>query len=262
LHRYPRTKHLEGSAVQAGDEDMDLVPFSVFQDRPIVVSEKIDGANAAVSFTESGRLLLQSRSRFLDDDLLAERGGPYLGFREWAQEQADQFWPVLKNRYVMFGEWVLTKQAVFYDNLPNAFLELDVLDVQSGNLLSTSARRELLRPLPIVPAPILADGRFSSLSELKLLVGPSRCKTPSWRDELLVAIADAKVGDYERFVRETDPSDDMEGLVLKLEEDGVVKERAKLVRTGFKSPYLHSSSQWLAQRKVKNRIAMQALAAE
>ena len=63
--------------------------------------------------------------------------------------------------------------------------------------------------------------------------------------------------DVERFLRETDPSDDMEGVVLKRERDGVVVERAKFVRPGFKSPYLHSSSQWLAARKVRNLIASQ-----
>jgi hypothetical protein len=113
----------------------------------------------------------------------------------------------------------------------------------------------LLRTLPIVSAPVLAEGRFTSLPEVQLLIGPSRFKTPGWRDELLTAIADADVRDSDRFVQETDPSDDMEGVVLKREEDGVVVERAKLVRQGFQSPYLHSASVWLAERKIKNRLA-------
>lgn len=252
LHRYPRTKHLEGSAVQVGDEDLDLLPFSVFAGKSIVVSEKVDGANAAISFTESGRLLLQSRSRFIDP---ARRDESYAGFHEWATEHEDALWPALRNQFVMFGEWVLAKQTVFYDALPTAFLELDVLDKQTGQFLSTPRRRMLLRTLPIVSAPVLAEGRFTSLTEVQLLIGPSRFKTPGWRDELLTAIADADVRDSDRFVQETDPSDDMEGVVLKREEDGVVVERAKLVRQGFKSPYLHSASVWLAERKIKNRLA-------
>jgi hypothetical protein len=257
LHRYPRTKHLEGSAVQSGDEDMDLVPFAAFRDKVIVVSEKVDGANAAVSFTTNGRLLLQSRSRYLDDVLLEGRGidGPYAGFREWAQEHEDVLWPVLRDRYVMFGEWALAKLTVFYDALPNAFLELDVLDKETGAFLSTGARRQLLRRLPLTSAPVIAEGRFSTLDELRRCIGPSRFKTPGWRDELLTAIADADVHDSEPFIRETDPSDDMEGLVVKLEADGVVVDRAKLVRDSFKSPGHQTSSQWLAARRVKNRLA-------
>lgn len=251
IHRYPRTRHLEGSASQAGDEDLDLMSFQSFVGAPVVVSEKIDGANAAISFTHRGRLLLQSRSRFLDEPAAS---GPYGGFHDWATLHEDLLWPVLHDRYVMFGEWVLTKQTVFYDALPNAFLELDVLDKETGHFLATDRRRQLLRGLPIVSAPVLAEGVFTSLEQIRLLVGPSRFKTPGWRDELLTAIAEASVDDCERFVRETDPSDDMEGLVLKREEDGIVIARAKYVRPGLMSSYMHTSSQWVAQRKVRNRV--------
>ena len=103
----------------------------------------------------------------------------------------------------------------------------------------------------------IAEGRFERLDELRRCIGPSRLKTPGWRDELLTAIADAHVNDSEPFIRETDPSDDMEGLVVKLEENGVVVERAKLVRDTFKSPGHQTSSQWLAARRVKNRLAAQ-----
>jgi hypothetical protein len=252
LHRYPRTKHIEGSAIQPGDDDLDLVPFARFAGAHVVVSEKIDGANAAVSFTDQGRLLLQSRSRYLDDAQHAV--APYLGFREWAQEHEDVLWPRLGTRFVMFGEWVLTKQTVFYDALPNAFLELDVLDKTTEQFLATPARRHLLRGLPIVSAPVLWEGNARSFDDVTRCLGPSRFKTAAWRNELLSAIARAGVDDAERFLRETDPSDEMEGVVLKCERDGVVVERAKYVRPGFKSPYLHSSSQWLAARKVRNGL--------
>lgn len=252
LYRYPRTKHVEGSAVQPGDDDLDLVSFADFGGGHVVVTEKIDGANAAMSFTDRGRLLLQSRSRYLDD---VTRTGPYAGFREWAQWHEDALWPVLGDRYVMFGEWVLTKQTVFYDALPNAFLELDVMDKETGAFLSTARRRVLLRGLPIVSAPVLAEGTFASLAEITRHLGRSRFKTPGWRDELLAAIATANVDDAGPFMDETDPSDDMEGLVFKREHAGLVTARAKYVRPGFRSPYLHTSSEWLAKRKVRNRVA-------
>lgn len=252
LHRYPRTKHVEGSATQPGDDDLDPLPFSSFADSHVVVSEKIDGANAALSFTDGGRLLLQSRSRFLDQQGLA---GAYGGFREWASGHESELWPVLGGRFVMFGEWVLTKQTVFYDALPNAFLELDVLDKVTGHFLSTQRRSDMLRGVPIVSAPVLAETSFTSLAQMTRHLGPSRFKTPDWRERLVAAIADANVDDSERFLKETDPSDEMEGLVFKREEGGIVVNRAKYVRPGFKSPHLHSSSQWLADRRVRNRIS-------
>ena len=256
LHRYPRTPHLEGSAVPSTDEDLERMPFEELKGVPVVVSEKIDGANAALSFTDDGRLLLQSRSRFLDDVILEGRAGagPYVGFYEWACEHEDALWPVLRSRYVMFGEWVLAKQTVFYDNLPNAFLELDVYDKTTDAWLATPQRRWLLRTLPIVSAPTLSEYAFSSVDELLRVIGPSRFKTPMWRDELLSAIAEADGVDCERAVEETDPTDLMEGLVIKREENGVVVARAKLVRHGLRQRGMNTSALWSSSRRVKNRV--------
>ncbi len=254
LRRYPRTPHLDGSS---GFDDDDLrVPFDSFVGRHLVVSEKIDGVNGAVSFSSKGRLLLQSRSRFLDHDLPQQ--GVYAGFIDWAAENEDRLWPVLGTRYVMFGEWLAAKHVVFYDALPAAFVELDVLDTMTNTFLSTERRRTLLRGLPLVGAPVLAAGHFSSMTELMPFLGPSRFKTPGWRDELLYAIAEAEVSDAERFVRETDPSDDMEGLYLKVEEGGIVTGRAKYVRAGYRPGFSTSNATWQRTRAVKNRVLAQA----
>lgn len=255
LHRYPRTPHLEGSA--AFDDDDVQASFAAFAGRHVVVSEKIDGVNGALSFTNQGRLLLQSRSRFLDHELPLHQGG-YAGFVEWAADNEDLLWPILGTRFVLFGEWLAAKHVVFYDALPSAFVELDVLDTATDTFLSTERRRQMLRGLPLVSAPVLGAGSFASMSELLPLLGPSRFKTPSWRDELLYAIAEAEVSDAERFVRETDPSDDMEGLYLKLEEGGIVTARAKYVRPGYRPGFSTSNAAWQRSRMVKNRVLAQA----
>jgi len=64
IHKYPRTYHIEGSRIQPGDTDLDSVPFGVSADRHVVVEEKMDGSNAAISFTPEGELLLQSRGHY------------------------------------------------------------------------------------------------------------------------------------------------------------------------------------------------------
>lgn len=48
--KYPRTPHIEGSRLQPGDEDLSQIHFSEIASRPLVVEEKIDGANTALSF--------------------------------------------------------------------------------------------------------------------------------------------------------------------------------------------------------------------
>ena len=54
--KYPRTPHLQGSRLQPGDEDLSQRPFSDIVGRHVVLEEKIDGANCAISFTQDGEL--------------------------------------------------------------------------------------------------------------------------------------------------------------------------------------------------------------
>lgn len=54
--KYPRTPHIQGSRLQPGDEDLRQRPFSDITGRNVVLEEKIDGANSAVSFTNEGEL--------------------------------------------------------------------------------------------------------------------------------------------------------------------------------------------------------------
>ena len=61
--KYPRTPHIEGSRLQPGDEDMSQRGFLEIAGRHVVVEEKIDGANTALSFTPQGELRLQSRGQ-------------------------------------------------------------------------------------------------------------------------------------------------------------------------------------------------------
>lgn len=63
--KYPRTPHIQGSRLQPGDEDLRQRPFSDIAGRHVVLEEKIDGANSAISFTYDGELRMQSRGHFL-----------------------------------------------------------------------------------------------------------------------------------------------------------------------------------------------------
>ena len=65
IKKYPRTPHLQGSRLQPGDEDLSQIPFDCIRGKLIVVEEKVDGANCAISFDDDGQLLLQSRGHYL-----------------------------------------------------------------------------------------------------------------------------------------------------------------------------------------------------
>ena len=59
----------------------------------------------------------------------------------------------------------------------------------------------------------------------------------------------------ERQVRETDPSLTMEGLYIKVEADGVVKDRMKYVRNSFYQCVNESGSHWQQRPIIPNQLA-------
>jgi hypothetical protein len=252
MHKYPRTHHLEGSRLQPGDEDLSSTPFTELENRYLVIEEKLDGANAGISFDAEGRLWLQSRGHFLTGGV---REKHFNLFKQWAHCHAAALRSALTDRYVLYGEWLYAKHTIFYDLLPHYFLEFDVLDTQTDIFLSTDRRRELLCGLPIASVPVLWRGHARSLEELVALVGPSLYKGPDWRERLLQAAASKGQG-AERVWRETDRSDLMEGLYVKVEEPGErVVERYKYVRADFLTSVLDSGSHWLKRPIVPNQLA-------
>jgi hypothetical protein len=251
LHKYPRTHHLEGSRLQPGDEDSQSVPFAALAGRDLVIEEKLDGANAGLSFDAAGRLWLQSRGHFLT-------GGPrekhFALFKRWASTHASTLRDALGLRFVLYGEWLYAKHTVFYDRLPHYFLEFDILDTQTGVFLGTGERRALLAGLPVASVPVLRTGPCREPAEVTSLVGPSLYKGPTWRDTLGAA-ARARGLDPEQTWKETDPSDLMEGLYAKVEEGGRVVERYKYIRADFLTTVLDSGSHWLRRPILPNQLA-------
>jgi hypothetical protein len=249
LRKYPRTLHLEGSRLQPGDEDAHAVPFRRLAGRYLVVEEKLDGANAGIRFDAAGRLLLQSRGHVLTG---GEREKHFNLFKRWANAHAAALYAALGSRHVLFGEWLYAKHTIFYDELPHYFLEFDVLDTETDTFLSTDRRRELLAAAPLVSVPVLRRGA-ASLDELLALIGPSLYKSADWRDRL-IETGMARGVEFERVWSETDRSDLMEGLYVKVEEGGAVVERYKYVRASFLTAVLDSGTHWLKRPVVPNRL--------
>ncbi|MFO0648329.1 MAG: RNA ligase family protein [Polyangiales bacterium] len=249
--KYPRTQHIQGSRLQPGDEDLEQVAFEAIRGRHIVVEEKVDGANAGLRFADDGRLLLQSRGHFLT-------GGPrerhFALYKTWASAHQHALREALGSRYVMYGEWLYARHTVFYDRLPHYLMEFDVLDTERGVFLSTPARAMLFRGLPIVPVRVLYEGPAISIEHLRALVAPSAFKSDGWRDRL-DEVARREGLDGAKVRAETDLSDAMEGLYLKVEEKGAVVGRYKFIRPSFVTAVLDSGSHWLDRPIVPNQLA-------
>ncbi|MCL2849991.1 MAG: RNA ligase family protein [Micrococcales bacterium] len=251
LHKYPRTPHLVGSRLQPGDEDLSQVPYATLAGQHIVVEEKLDGANAGVSFGDDAQLLVQSRGHYLAG---GAREKHFNLLRSWAAAHENALFDVLGDRYIMYGEWLYAKHTVFYDQLPHYFAEFDLFDTERGVFLSTAARRALLSGSPVVSVPVLYDGVAPAhLDDLLALVRPSLGKSATWRASLHRTAVRQGL-DPDLVAAQTEPSDLSEGLYIKVEDDAVTTGRLKWVRAGFVQT-IADATHWLARPVVPNQLA-------
>lgn len=250
--KYPRTPHIEGSRLQPGDEDLKRRRFAELCGRHVVLEEKIDGANSAISFTDDGLLRLQSRGHFLTG---GARERHYDLLKQWAAVHAGQFYSVLGSRYIMYGEWMYAKHSIYYDMLPDYFMEFDILDRETGAYLDTPSRHALIAGLPVNSCPVLAQGTFRSVDEILSYLGDSRYISP---EHIAHLREDAvRLGlDADLVCRQTDAARTMEGIYIKVEEGGRVVDRMKYVRSSFLQAVETSAttSAWLDRPIVPNRI--------
>jgi hypothetical protein len=251
IYKYPRTRHIEGSRLQPGDEDLESVAFERIAGRHLVIEEKMDGANCAISFSPDGDLLLQSRGHYLTG---GKREKHFDLFKTWAGVHAGALHGVLGHRYVMYGEWLYAKHTVYYNRLPHYFLEFDILDTQSGAFLSTPARETLRRPLDFVcPVQVLHQGPVARVQDLISHLGHSRFINAGHIQQLVQRSLKQGI-DAGRVRRETDPSPIMEGLYIKVEKNGTVTDRLKYVRAGFLTTVMQSESHWLNRPIISNLL--------
>lgn len=248
--KYPRTPHIQGSRLQPGDEGLSQIPFSDIAGRHLVIEEKIDGANTALSFNPEGELFLQSRGHYLTGGY---RERHYNLFKQWATIQKDLLWEALGCRYIMYGEWLYAKHSIYYDALPHYFMEFDILDRETDRFLDTPSRRAITDKLPVCSAAVLAEGVFTEREEMLRYLGPSNYITADHITHLREA-AEKEGLDADRICRETESTEMMEGLYIKVEEDGQVIDRMKFVRASFLQVVEQSQSHWLSRPIVPNRL--------
>ncbi len=249
LRKYPRTPHLEGSRLQPGDADLDQVGFGELAGHHLVVEEKVDGSNAAISFDPDGGLLLQSRGHYL-------RGGPrerhFAPLKAFAAQHRESLWAALDSRFVCFGEWLFATHTIFYDSLPAYFLEFDVWDRDREVFLDTPSRLELLAGTPLCHVPVLAAARFGDPSAILALVGPSLFCTGERAERFADACSAAGLREQ---VRTADLSGAAEGVYVKTEADGVVTGRYKWIRPTFADAVAAAGDHWLDLPLVANQLS-------
>ena len=253
--KYPRTPHLEGSRLQAGDEGHEHVRLATLAGCHVVIEEKLDGANAGISFTSGGELRLQSRGHYL---VGGGRERQFAPFKQWAMSHEARLLALLEDRYVLYGEWLYAKHSVSYDRLPHWFCEFDVFDRIDGVFLNTPRRRALLAGSPIVSVPVLHAGSMPrDVKALRSLVRPSLAKSSQWREAFERSVQRQGL-DLELAWKQTDKSMLAEGLYVKVENEHEVLGRYKWVRPDFVQTILDSGSHHSTRPVIANGLAFGA----
>ena len=252
IYKYPRTRHLEGSREQTGDEDLKCVKFDEVRGKYLVLEEKVDGANCGISFGTDGKMYLQSRGHFLNGGY-GERQFDLL--KLWAGCFESRLRELLRDRYVMYGEWLYAKHTVFYDRLPHYFMEFDIFDKREEKFFSTRKRKELLASASFIRSVrILDQGYYKDMCQIAEWIGPSLFISEDPRQSILTQCRKSQVNP-EPVLGQTDLTGIMEGIYIKVEEGDYVTDRLKYVRGSFINAILDSETHWMSRPIVPNRLA-------
>lgn len=182
----------------------------------------------------------------------------------WAKTYQNELFDLLDTRFIMFGEWMLLKHTIFYDNLPCHnhyepvfFLESDIYDQKSHCFMSTEVRHALLKPFPFIHSvPVLRAFVPEKLSDLTDLVGPSKYITEDAIDVLGAECIWKKL-DLQQVFNETlntrsSKYSNMEGLYIKHETNRCVIDRYKYVRYEFLETILNSGTHFKDRPRIHN----------
>ncbi len=219
--KFPRTPHLAwlGSGHPRDDKVLAENEAARFFQGPVLLEEKIDGANIGMSMTRSGELLVWNRGTVLGP-------GAHPQFQRlwpWLAERRKQLESALPLGRVFFGEWCFARHTVAYTRLPDWFLLFDVYEAEPGEFWSTPRRDRLARDFGISVVPSYGRVHLSSA------------------EDVLPHTEHSHFGEGHA-----------EGAYLRLETDTKLLSRAKLVRPEFTQTI---EQHWSKRHLEKNALA-------
>jgi hypothetical protein len=105
----------------------------------------------------------------------------------------------------------------------------------------------------ISSVPVIGSGVYKKKEDILSLIGPSNYITEN-HIENLRRVAERHGLDPERQLKETESSNIMEGLYIKVEEGGIVTDRLKFVRAEFLQCVFASNSHWQSRPILPNQL--------
>jgi hypothetical protein len=230
--KYPRTPHLFGSRGTDDDKHLGSEESANFiADPSLIVEEKLDGTNVGIHFAATGRMVLQCRGHEITSGMHVQ----YDLFKQWAIAKRPVLEGMLRDQFILFGEWIYARHSLHYRRLSHYFFEFDIYDKSKGGFLDLSTRLTMLSDTGIHTVPVIHRGSATA-DELLSFIGPSRFDS---------VFENPATGRTDQL---------MEGIYLRIESAGCVSGRAKLVRPEFVEK-IRQSEHWQHQAMVPNLLA-------
>lgn len=246
--KLPRTLHIEGSGLSS-PQDPEVVQFARLAGEFLTVEEKLDGTGVSIFFDNDLRLQIWHRGS-------PATGNEFNRLHYWARINHDRLFDLLEDRYILFGEWMLYKHAIFYDRLPTYLFESDIYDRKNEIWLSTFARNSLLAGHDYIRSvPVLAAFKPTKLNQLTDLVKRSMYQSDKWA-EILWQKSEKEGLALVELLDQCDKSNLSEGLYIKHEDEKQVFGRYKYVRPAFVQNIIDSGTH-LRDRVPLHNISVQ-----
>ena len=219
--RFPHTPHIAWLGEGVPRDDKVLAPDEVaaLLSSPVVVEEKLDGANLGFSVGLDGYLRAQNRGQYL----VEPHAGQFQRLPEWMALHGAGLVESLGKDLIAFGEWCAARHSLDYPALPDWWLLFDVYDRRRGRFWCTRRRNNLASTLGLSTVARLAEGRQS----VATLVDGVGHWTSRYRDGGL------------------------EGVVVRREDDNWLQARGKLVRADFTQAI---EGHWRSRKLEWNRV--------
>ena len=226
--KFPRTPHLlwQGDDPPRDDKVMRFKERDLFLSGqvPVIVQEKVDGANLGISVDEDGKIMTQSRGDYFGPCVFRKSHPQFNPLWAWIAEREDALRTILGTDRILFGEWLFAEHSIHYDRLPDWFLAFDIFDRRLPAFIDWDECKALFRAMGVKHVP-----------EIAIVHEPSK--------ELLVGIADSSSCLRIEGV--------MEGIYLRIYLAGINYARAKIVNPDFTQAI---DEHWTKGPLVKNEL--------
>lgn len=150
--KYPRIPHLPWSPGTAPD-DRRLPDTTALLDRPLVITEKLDGSNLCMTAVDVFARTHAHAPRHASFDMAK---GLWAGIRLRIPKE-----------HSVFGEWLYARHSIEYQALPGYFVVFGVRDDTTGAWHPWDQTARVASDLGLPAAPVLWTGRVGTEDELR-----------------------------------------------------------------------------------------------